>query len=257
MSATITTTAVDLSGLSAARGGSRRLTGHLTRPTGPGPWPGVVVIHEALGVNDVMHRQAERLARAGYLVVMPDLFTDGGAVRCLVPTFRAALSGRGRAFHDIDAARTHLARDPDCTGRIGVIGFCMGGSFALLAVGGGHYAAAAVNYGRLPGNLEQALTGSCPVVASYGARDRTLKGAASGLEASLDRLGVVHDVKEYPEAGHSFLNDAEVGPRALRPLMRVAGIRPHPESAVDAWRRIDDFFATHLNGDGIDGALGT
>ncbi|MFC4466377.1 dienelactone hydrolase family protein [Streptomyces xiangluensis] len=248
-----TTTPVDLTEFSAALGGSRQLRGHLTRPTGPGPWPGVVVIHEALGINDVMHRQADRLARAGYLVLMPDLFTDGGAVRCLVPTFRAALSGRGRAFHDIEAARTHLARDPDCTGRIGVIGFCMGGSFALLAVSGGDFDAASVNYGRLPKHLEQALTGSCPVVASYGARDRTLKGAASGLEASLDRLGIVHDVKEYPEAGHSFLNDAEVGPRTLRPLMRVAGIRPHPESAVDAWRRIDGFFATHLKPESREG----
>ncbi|MFJ8636456.1 dienelactone hydrolase family protein [Streptomyces sp. NPDC093568] len=245
-----TTTTVDLTGLSAARGGSRRLTGHLTRPDGPGPWPGVVVVHEALGVNDVMHRQTGRLARAGYVVLMPDLFTDGGTIRCLVPTYRAALSGQGRAFHDIEAARTRLAQDPDCTGRIGVIGFCMGGSFALLAAGGGGFDAASVNYGRLPRELDQALAGSCPVVASYGARDRTLKGEAPKLEASLDRLGIVHDVEEYPEAGHSFLNDAEAGPRALRPLMRVAGIKPHPESAVDAWRRIDSFFATHLTAEG-------
>ncbi|MFE4575710.1 dienelactone hydrolase family protein [Streptomyces chartreusis] len=242
----VTTTTVDLTGLSAARGGSRRLTGHLTRPAGPGPWPGVVVVHEALGVNDVMHRQADRLASAGYLVLMPDLFTDGGAVRCLVPTFRAALSGHGRAFRDIEAARTRLAQDPDCTGRIGIIGFCMGGSFALLALSDGEFDAASVNYGRPPKDLDKALDGACPVVASYGARDRTLPGVAPRLEAALDRLGIVHDVKEYPEAGHSFLNDAEVGPRALRPLMRVAGIRPHPESAVDAWRRIDDFFAAHL-----------
>ncbi|MEU6303514.1 dienelactone hydrolase family protein [Streptomyces chartreusis] len=242
----VTTSTVDLTGLSAARGGSRRLTGHLTRPAGPGPWPGVVVVHEALGVNDVMHRQADRLASAGYLVLMPDLFTDGGAVRCLVPTFRAALSGQGRAFRDIEAARTRLAQDPDCTGRIGIIGFCMGGSFALLALSDGEFDAASVNYGRPPKDLDRALDGACPVVASYGARDRTLPGVAPRLEAALDRLGIVHDVKEYPEAGHSFLNDAEVGPRALRPLLRVAGIRPHPESAVDAWRRIDDFFAAHL-----------
>ncbi|MFJ5266731.1 dienelactone hydrolase family protein [Streptomyces sp. NPDC088387] len=241
-----TTVAVDLAERGAAHGGSRRLTGHLTRPAGPGPWPGVVVVHEALGVNDVMHRQAERLAKAGYLVVMPDLFTDGGAVRCLVPTVRAALSGHGRAFRDIGAARTHLAQDPDCTGRIGIIGFCMGGAFALLAGHDGEFDAASVNYGRLPKDLDAALAGSCPVVGSYGARDRSLPGAAGKLEASLDRLGIVHDVEEYPEAGHSFLNDSEAGPRALRPLMRIAGIGPHPESATDAWRRIDAFFATHL-----------
>ncbi|MFJ9709454.1 dienelactone hydrolase family protein [Streptomyces sp. NPDC101234] len=64
---------------------------------------------------------------------------------------------------------------------------------------------------------------------------------------SLDRLGVVHDVHEYPQAGHAFLNDAEVGPRPLRPLFRVMGMGPDPEAAADAWRRIETFFATHLN----------
>ena len=69
----------------------------------------------------------------------------------------------------------------------------------------------------------------------------------------LDRLGVEHDIKEFESAGHSFLNDAEVGPRALRPLFRVMGIKPDPESAPEAWRRIEDHFATapvapqHLN----------
>ena len=50
-----------------------------------------------------------------------------------------------------------------------------------------------------------------------------------------------------PAASHAFLNDAEAGPRALRPLLRVAGIGPEPESAKDAWRRIELFFAAHLN----------
>ncbi|MFK0112688.1 dienelactone hydrolase family protein [Streptomyces sp. NPDC091217] len=60
------------------------------------------------------------------------------------------------------------------------------------------------------------------------------------------RPGVVV-VHEYPQAGHSFLNDAEVGPRPLRPLFRVMGMGPDPEAAADAWRRVETFFATHLN----------
>ncbi|MFJ2210751.1 dienelactone hydrolase family protein [Streptomyces sp. NPDC101062] len=218
----------------------------MARPEGPGPWPGVVVVHEALGVDDVMLRQAERLARAGYLALMPDLFTQGGVRRCLVPTMRASRSGHGRAYQDIEAARTFLAESPDCTGAVGIIGFCMGGAFALMSAGKGSFDAASANYGMLPAQLDRVLAGACPVVASYGGRDRMLKGAAAELDSALERLGVVHDVKEYPQAGHAFLNDAEVGPRPLRPLLRVTGMGPHPEAAADAWRRIETFFGTHL-----------
>lgn len=173
-----TPTPLDLTELSASLGGSRRLCGHLARPEGAGPWPGVVV-HEALGADDVMLRQTERLARAGYLTLMPDLFADGGVRRCLVPTMRAATSGRGRAWADLEAARQTLAEHPDCTGRVGVIGFCMGGSFALVAAGRGTFDAASVNYGLLPKDADRALAESCPVVASYGGCDRMLKGAAA------------------------------------------------------------------------------
>ncbi|WP_326585794.1 dienelactone hydrolase family protein [Streptomyces sp. NBC_00481] len=176
------------------------------------------------------------------------LFADGGARRCLVPTMRAATSGRGRAWADLEAARQTLAEHPDCTGRVGVIGFCMGGSFALVAAGRGAFDAASVNYGLLPEDAERALAESCPVVASYGGRDRMLKGAAARLESVLEGAGVPHDVKEYPGAGHSFLNDAENAPRLLRPLTRISGIGPEPESAADAWRRIEGFFAEHLAG---------
>lgn len=86
------------------------------------------------------------------------------------------------------------------------------------------------------------------MVASYGGRDRMLKGAAARLESVLEGAGVPHDVKEYPGAGHSFLNDAENAPRLLRPLTRISGIGPEPESAADAWRRIEGFFAEHLAG---------
>ncbi|MEV0052896.1 dienelactone hydrolase family protein [Saccharopolyspora shandongensis] len=239
-------TTIDLTPRSAALGGSRKLTGHLAKPGGPGPWPGVVVVHEAFGVDDVMLRQTERMAEAGYLALLPDLFTDGGTRRCLVPTMRAALSGRGRAYADLEAARTELADRPDCTGKVGLIGFCMGGSFALVAAGRGIYDAASANYGQLPKDIDRALAEACPVVGSYGGRDGMLKGAAAKLDAALERAGIPHDVKEYPEAGHSFLNDAENAPRIMRPLLRISGAGPHPESAADAWRRIEDFFAEHL-----------
>jgi carboxymethylenebutenolidase len=239
-------TEIDLSDLAADRGGSRPLRGYLARPAGTGPWPAVVMIHEIFGLDDVMRRHADRLAGLGYLTLAVDLFSAGGARRCLVSTMRTMIRGHGRAFADISAARDYLAGSPDCTGKIGVIGFCMGGGFALLSAGDG-YEAAAVNYGQLPRHLDEALAGACPIVGSYGGRDRSLRGAAGRLDAALDKAGVTHDVKEYPAAGHAFLNDAEAGPRALRPLLRVVGIGPEPESAKDAWGRIEAFFAAHLN----------
>jgi carboxymethylenebutenolidase len=204
------------------------------------------MIHEIFGLDDVMRGHADRLAGLGYLTLAADLFSAGGARHCLVSTMRAMIRGHGRAFADISAARAYLAGCAECTDKIGVIGFCIGGGFALLSASAG-YDAAAVNYGQLPRHLDKTLAGACPIVASYGRRDPSLRGAASQLDAALDKAGVTHDVKEYPAASHAFLNDTEAGPRVLRPLLRIAGIGPEPESAKDAWNRIERFFATHLN----------
>jgi carboxymethylenebutenolidase len=99
---------IDLSGLAVTTGGSTPLGGYLAAPLGPGPWPGVVMIHEIFGIDDVMRGMADRLAAAGYLTLAVDLFSAGGTRRCLVSTMRAMLSGTGRAFADIEAARRWL-----------------------------------------------------------------------------------------------------------------------------------------------------
>jgi carboxymethylenebutenolidase len=240
------TTLVDLS-TSTVPGISTGLKGYLARPEGDGPWPGVVAVFEAFGADEVMLRQCERLARAGYLVLMPDLFSDGGFRRCVVSTMRALSAGHGRPFDDIEAARQWLLDSPDCTGRVGVIGFCMGGGFALLTASRG-FDAASVNYGAMPPkDLDAALTGACPLVGSYGGRDRQLRGVAGRIDVVLTEKGVPHDLKEYPNAGHSFLNDAPVGPRLMRPLFSVMGLGPEPASAADAWDRIERFFGQHLS----------
>lgn len=218
------------------------LRAHLAVPAGAGPWPGVVVLHEAFGLTDDVRAQADHLAAQGYLAVAPDLFTRGG-VRCLRATFAASLSGEGAAFGDIEATRLWLAARPDCTGRTGVIGFCLGGGFALVAAARG-FDVAAANYGRLPRGAPDLLRGACPVVASYGGRDATLRGTAARLDGLLTDLGVEHDVKEYPDAGHSFLN-RETG--VLAGVMRVTGIGGyHEPSAADAWTRILGYLDRHL-----------
>ena len=224
---------------------ARPLRGYLVRPSGEGPWPGVVMIHEVFGLDDVMRRQTERLASAGFLTLAIDLYSAGGARRCLVSTMRSSLKGEGPAFEDIERGRAWLARSNDCTGNIGLLGFCLGGNFALLSAKAG-FDAVAANYGRPPKDLEAAFDGACPVVGTYGGRDWTLKGAAAKLDRALAAANVVHDVKEYPNAGHSFLNDADAGPRLFQPIQRVLGVRPEPASATEAWARIDAFFHEHL-----------
>ncbi|MEA2241209.1 MAG: carboxymethylenebutenolidase [Solirubrobacteraceae bacterium] len=211
-------------------------------PVGDGPWPGVVVLHEAFGLIDDIRQQADRLAASGYLAVAPDLYSAGGAVRCIRATFRSLMSGRGGAFDDIEAVRGWLRERPDCTGRVGVIGFCMGGGFALMTAR--DFDVSAANYAHLPKDLDAVLRGACPIVASYGGKDRTLRGTAAELESALERAGVAHDVKEYPGAGHSFLNSHPFGPAGA--LLRVAGVGYHGPSAEDAWRRILRFFDAQL-----------
>ena len=203
----------------------------------------MVVVHDAFGLTDVTRTHADRLSAAGYLALVPDLYSRGGMLRCVKATFSSLMSGLGQPYRDLDAVRSWVAGREDCTGRVGVIGFCMGGGFALMTANRG-FAAAAPNYGPLPKDLAAALDGACPVVASYGARDRLLRGAAAVLEAGLAERGIPHDVKEYPGAGHGFLDRFNTGPAT--PLLRVAGFGYHQPSAEDAWGRILRFFAAHL-----------
>lgn len=221
--------------------------GHLAIPAGAGPWPGVVVVHEAFGLNGDIRRQADRLAAAGYLAFAPDLYADGPRLRCVLRAFRELSAGRGRAFDAIEEVRRTLAARDDCTGRVGVIGFCMGGGFALLAAARYDFDVAAVNYGDLPRDPERVLAGACPIVASYGERDFILRGKAGRLDRALTAAGVPHDVEEYRDVGHSFLSDYRTGP-ALTALRRVVGLHHDPSVAADAWHRILAFFAEYLRG---------
>lgn len=238
---------VDIELTPTTGGASTELRGIVAVPEGVGPWPGVVMVHEVFGIDESMRAAAKRLAEAGFIALMPDLFSMGGARRCLTRTFRDLSAGTGRAFADIEAARQQLIARPDCTGRIGVIGFCMGGGFALVTAAGHGFDASSVNYGRLPKDLEHTIEGACPIVGSYGARDKSLKGAAATLDSALAIAGIPHDVKEYPDAGHAFLNSAPAGSAVTRALLkRILGLGPEPDAAADAWGRIDEFFGEHL-----------
>lgn len=224
------------------------LRGYLARPAGDGPWPGVVVVHDVFGMTSDLERQCGWLAEAGYLAFAPDLLSWGRKRTCLRSTMADLKAGRGRAFEDINAARDWLIADTAaCTGKVGVIGYCMGGGFSLLLAPSGHYAASSVNYGQVPDDAAEILAGACPVVGSFGAKDKRLAGAASTLETALASAGVPGDVKEYPDAGHGFLNHHDGGVGVLIGVIgRLMGVGYHEPSAADARRRIVEFFDRHL-----------
>ncbi len=217
--------------------------GLLALPRSSGTAPGVIVLHEIFGLNDDIRAHTRRLADAGYVALALDLYSAGNKALCIARTVIDMARGSGPTVDRIEAARSWLAERPEVGGsRIGVIGFCMGGGFALAAAVAHDFAVASVNYGRVPKSTE-ALQGVCPVVGSYGAKDRTLAGDPARLEAALTDLGVTHDVKVYPNAGHSFLNQGMPGWMPSFPLMSAGYVA---DAAEDAWARILPFFDTHL-----------
>jgi carboxymethylenebutenolidase len=224
--------------------GPDELRAYLAVPEGEGPWPGVVVLHDAFGLTQDMRDQADRFAAEGYVALAPDLYSAGPRLRCVRQSFRDLLTRRGRSFDYIEGARAWLAARDESTGRVGLIGFCMGGGFALVAAARSDFFAVSANYGMVP--PAKLLEGACPIVASYGGRDQSLRGAAAKLERRLSALGVPNDVKEYPGTGHSFLTDSRPGP-VLRAVITIPlGLGQGTENAADGWRRIFAFFGEHV-----------
>ena len=228
--------------------GGKTLLAEVAAPTGAGPHAAVIVIHEIFGLNDDIRAKAAHFADGGYLAIAPDIYSIlGRKPLCVLRAMQSLRRRDGIAFEGLEAVRAWLAGRPDVDpARIGVIGFCMGGGFALLFAAKAPLGAAAVFYGDVPKD-ETPLEAVCPVVAGYGGRDALFGKFAARLEDHLAVLGVENDIKVYPDAGHSYMSEhtglmnklASWGP------MKVGF---NPKAAEDSWHRVDAFFAEHLGG---------
>jgi carboxymethylenebutenolidase len=208
--------------------------------------PGVIVIHEIFGLNDDIRRITARVAGLGYVAMAPDLY-DGSGVRaiCIARTVMALNRGAGQPFEDLESAREFLAAQPGVdSSRIGIIGFCMGGGFALLYAVRAPMNACATFYGDVPKSGEK-IRGVCPVLGGYGADDKLFASQGRRLEKLLTENGVEHDVKIYDGAGHSFMSRHE-GTLAKLAAYGPMKVGYNHDAAEDSWKRIDAFFARHL-----------
>lgn len=209
--------------------------GYLALPDGRGPHPGVVVIHEAYGLNDNIRDISHRLAGAGYAALAVDLFNGRNRAICMARYMTGMLLGSVNRYgiDDLKGALTYLAKLQEIDAqRLGAIGFCMGGSFAIAwACTDSRLKAIAPFYGVNPRPLE-AVRRLCPVVGSYPARDFTARAGRS-LDAALTRHSIDHDIKIYPATQHSFFNDTRPG--------------YDKPAADDSWRRVLKFFNERLS----------
>ncbi len=225
--------------------GDGGIPGYLAVPSAgeASSWPGVVVIHEAFGLNDDIRAKADEFAAHGYLALAPDLFEGKSFIRCVGAAFRQLKAGTGPAFTMLDGARALLAGRPDCTGKVGVIGFCMGGGFALLCAPREGFDVASINYGEVPEDAETVLAGACPIVGSFGARDVMGTKGPERLQRALVTLEIKHDVEVYPGSGHRFLTKSTGFGGVMAKLTKMSY---NEHDAADAWRRIYSFFDAEL-----------
>jgi carboxymethylenebutenolidase len=182
-----------------------------------------------------MRQTAGRFAQEGYVALAVDLFAGRSRAICMLRFFGGFFLNplNNGAIHDLKAALTYLCNQPQVdANRLGAVGYCMGGGFAICwACTDERLRVIAPYYGMNPRPLE-AVSRACPVVGSYPANDFTASHGRR-LDAALDQYSIPHDIKIYPGTGHAFANN-DLGSY-------------NAAAAEDAWQRTLQFFKEHIS----------
>lgn len=212
------------------------ISGFLAYPAGAAKQaPAVLIIHAWWGLNDHIKDIAQRFTREGYAALAPDLYSRLGYKVTKDPNEAAQLMNSlssQAALRDLNAATKYLKTQSFVDSlRIGVVGFCMGGTIALtMATHNSDVKAAVPFYGKIPPieTLDYLL---CPVLYHYGAKDEWVtKQEVDRLKEGLQKFGKPGEVHIYPEAGHAFFNDTRPDAYSER-------------DAKEAWARTLKFLA--------------
>ena len=215
--------------------GNGSIRGYFVRPANAeGKLPGVLVIHENRGLNPYIEDVARRLGIANFLAFAPDGLTSVGGYPG-DDEKGAALFGKvdkNKMFEDFVAAAAWLQSRPECTGKIGVVGFCFGGTMAnQLAVRLPDLAAAVAFYGQQPTPAEAARI-KAPLLLHYASLDTRITGGWPAYEEALKANQIRYEAYTYEGVNHGFHNDTT--PR-------------YDEAAAKlAWQRTLDFFNKYL-----------
>ena len=218
------------------KSGDETVQGILYTPSGKGPFPALIVIHEWWGLNDWVKEQASKLSDQGYVTLAVDLYR--GKVATTPDMAHEIMRGvpEDRAKRDLRAAFDFLVSQSNVKKeRIGAIGWCMGGGYSLdVALQEPTLAADVINYGHLATDSESLKKINAPILGLFGAQDRGIThDDVHKFEASLKQLGKKVEIKIYDDAGHAFENPNNKD-----------GYRE--ADAADAWKRTVEFLATTL-----------
>lgn len=216
--------------------GTDKLTGYLAVPEGKGPFPGLVVIHEWWGLNDQIRSTTADFARAGYAALAVDLYR--GTVTTSADEAKKLAMGLDwtRGVSDLQQAFQFLSERPYVRkGKVGSVGWCMGGGYSLgLALSQPALAACVVYYGRLETDPQKLSGISGPVMGFFGQDDASIPvSAVTAFQSAMKQAGRRVDVHVYPGAGHAFANPT-----------RTDAYRP--EATKDSWGKMMTFFASAL-----------
>jgi carboxymethylenebutenolidase len=215
--------------------------GYLAVPTGEGPFPAVILIHEWNGVVERIKQTADAFAAHGYIALAADLYQGrtGSSREENMALVRETRADEARIIANLDAAVAHVREHTPATGKVATVGWCFGGGLALsYALGGEHHDGTAIFYGSLLDDPDAMSHVHHEIYGTFAAMDRGIPvSQVEGFVAALRAAGIDNDVHIYDEVDHGFWLYTERDPDNSRP------------AAAHAWERLKAYLGRVLASD--------